>query len=129
MRSLVWLLGYSDAALADAERGLRGMRSRSDTLASLLHASAAPTLSHRGNYANELLNELSSLATEKSASLWKAQATILRGRILALTGEASDAVQMITSGLTALRATGTTSWEPHNPPGLARRKQSQHRST
>jgi predicted ATPase len=31
---------------------------------------------------------------------------------LALTGKASDAVQMITSGLTAMRATGTTMWMP-----------------
>jgi predicted ATPase len=83
-------------------------------------ASTSPTLIHRGDYAEtkELLNELSSLANEKGASLWKAEA-ILRGRMLALTGAASDAVQMITSGLTAFRATGATLWEPHNLSYLA----------
>jgi predicted ATPase len=92
--------------------------------ATLMHALAntSPTLIHRGDYAeaNALLNELSSLASEKGASLWKAVATVLRGRILALTGETSDAVQMITSGLTAFRATGATLWEPHNLSYLAR---------
>jgi len=113
----LWLLGYPDAALADAERGLKDARETRHA-ASLMHAlaSTSPTLIHCGNYAetNELLNELSSLANEKGASLWRAEATVLRGRILALTGEASDAVQMIASGLTALRATGATLWEPRN---------------
>ena len=60
------------------------------------------------------MNELGLLANEKGASQWKAQAEILQGRILALTGEASDAVQVITSGLTAGRATGATILEPEN---------------
>ena len=43
----------------------------------------------------------------------------LQGSILALTGEASDAVQVITSGLTAVRATGATILEPQNLSYLA----------
>jgi predicted ATPase len=35
-----------------------------------------------------------------------------RGCLLALTGKASDAVQTITSGLAAMRSTGTTMWVP-----------------
>ena len=35
-----------------------------------------------------------------------------RGCLLALTGKASDAVQTITCGLTAMRSTGTTMWMP-----------------
>jgi len=118
----LWLLGYPDAALADADRGLKDAREIRHA-PSLMHALAntSPTLIHCGNYAeaNELLNELSLLAKEKGSSLWTAEATALRGRILALTGEASDAVQTITSGLTALRSTGTTLWEPHNLSYLA----------
>ena len=35
-----------------------------------------------------------------------------RGCLLALTGKASDAVQTITCGLSAMRSTGTTTWMP-----------------
>ena len=35
-----------------------------------------------------------------------------RGCLLALTGKASDAVQTITCGVTAMRSTGTTMWMP-----------------
>ena len=35
-----------------------------------------------------------------------------RGCLLALTGKASDAVQTITCGLSAMRSTGTTMWMP-----------------
>ena len=35
-----------------------------------------------------------------------------QGCVLALTGKASDAVQMITSGITAWRSTGATVWTP-----------------
>jgi predicted ATPase len=37
---------------------------------------------------------------------------LLRGRLFALTGKASDAVQTITSGITALRSTGATAMLP-----------------
>jgi predicted ATPase len=118
----LWLLGYPDAALADAEQGLKDAREIRHA-ASLMHtlANTPPTLIHCGCYeaARELLNELGLLANEKGASLWKAIAEILQGRILALTGEASDAVQMITSGLSAIRATGATLWEPQNLSYLA----------
>jgi class 3 adenylate cyclase/predicted ATPase len=118
----LWLLGYPDAALADAEQGLKDAREIGHA-ASLMHtlANTPPTLIHCGCYeaALELLNELGLLANEKGASLWKAIAEILQGRILGLTGEASDAVQMITSGLSAIRATGATIWEPQNLSHLA----------
>jgi predicted ATPase len=35
-----------------------------------------------------------------------------KGSLLALTGKAADAVQMITSGITAWRSTGATLWTP-----------------
>ena len=63
-----------------------------------------------GNYAaaNALADELVALADEKGALFWKAIGMIVQGCVLALTGKASDAVQMITSGITACRSTGAT---------------------
>jgi hypothetical protein len=68
----------------------------------------------RGNYqaANALGDELLLLADEKSAALWKAAGTMNRGCVLALTGRASDAVHIITSGIAAMRSTGATMWIP-----------------
>jgi predicted ATPase len=65
---------------------------------------------HCGNYeaANTQLDEVVALAEKKGALFWKALGTIWRGWVFALTGKASDAVQMITSGITALRSTGST---------------------
>ena len=67
-----------------------------------------------GNYAtaNAQSDELVALADEKGSVLWKAFGMFNQGCVLALTGKAADAVQMITSGLTAYRSTGTTMWMP-----------------
>ena len=67
-----------------------------------------------GNYAaaNAQSDELVALADEKGALFWKACGMVSQGCVLALTGKASDAVQMITSGITALRSTGATLWMP-----------------
>jgi predicted ATPase len=111
----LWVLGYPDAALADAEYALRDAREIKHA-ASLMHTlgNTSPTLIHCGCYgaASEHLNELGPLATEKGALQWRALVETLQGCLLALTGEASDAVQVITSGLTAGRATGATILEP-----------------
>ena len=75
--------------------------------ASLIHI-------HCGNYAtaNAHVDELVALADEKGALFWKAVGMTHQGWLLALTGKASDAVHMITSGLTAWRSTGATLWVP-----------------
>ena len=62
--------------------------------------------------ANAQFDEVVALADEKGASFWKAQGTLLQGCYFALTGKASNAIQMITSGITALRSTGATMWMP-----------------
>jgi predicted ATPase len=68
----------------------------------------------RGNYvaANAEANEVVALAVEKGAMLWKAGGMAFQGCVLALTGKPSDAVHMITSGITAWRSTGATVWVP-----------------
>src|SRR5262249_30219158 len=43
---------------------------------------------------------------------WKALGTLNQGSPFALTGRASDAIQMLTSGLTAYRSTGATLYMP-----------------
>ena len=67
-----------------------------------------------GNYAAARTqgDELVALADEKGASFWKADGMLIQGCVLALTGKAADAVQMITSGITAYRSTGATVWMP-----------------
>jgi predicted ATPase len=52
------------------------------------------------------------LADEKGALYWKALGIALQGWVLALSGKASDAVHVIASGITALRATGATIFMP-----------------
>jgi predicted ATPase len=75
-----------------------------------------------GNYsaANAEADELAALADEKGALFWKALGMSVQGCMLALTGEAADAVQMIRSGITALRSTGSTLWMPWHFSYLAR---------
>jgi predicted ATPase len=58
--------------------------------------------------AGALLDEAIALADEKGASFWKPLATVGRGCVLALTGDASKAIQVNTSGTTAYRSTGAT---------------------
>ena len=69
-----------------------------------------------GNYAaaNAQVDELIALADERGAPVWKALGTALQGWLFALTGKASDAVRAITSGITSLRSTGATLYEPRH---------------
>ena len=118
-----WLLGYSEAALADTNNALKDAR-RTGQAASLMFALLNGSFTHIlcENYAaaNAEADELAALADEKGALLWKAFGISMHGCLLALTGKASDAVHMITSGITALRSTGATMWMPLYLPNLAR---------
>ena len=63
-----------------------------------------------GNYAavNARADELAALANKTGAPVWKAIGMMQKGSLFALTGKASNAIQMITSGLIAYRSTGST---------------------
>jgi predicted ATPase len=50
--------------------------------------------------------ELSALADAKDAPFWRVNGSLYQGALSALTGDAAKAVQMITSGITAMRAIG-----------------------
>ena len=53
-------------------------------------------------------DELVALAEEKGTMPWKAWGLLEQGWLLLLTGKDADAVQTITSSITALRSTGGT---------------------
>ena len=110
-----WLLGYPQAALADTEHALVVAREigHSATLMYVLNFSAWTHI-HCGNYAttNALVDEFSALKDQTGSVFWGAWGMMQRGCLLALTGKASDAVQTITCGVTAMRSTGTTMWMP-----------------
>ena len=113
----VWQLGYPAASRNDAERAVKNAREigQATTLMyALFHA--AVTHIRCGNYAaaHTQVDELIALADERGAPYWKASGTAARGWLFALTGKASDAVRTITSGITSLRSTGATLYEPRH---------------
>ena len=110
-----WLLGYPDAALADTNNALkdaRGIGQAATLMFGLLNGSFTHMLCGDHAAANAEADELVALADEKAALLWKAFGMSMQGCLRALTVKASDAVHMITSGITALRSTGGTLWMP-----------------
>ena len=105
----LWLLGYPEAAFADAVQALKDAREigHAPTLMyALLHASWTNVFCQNYATANAEADELAALADEKGALFWKALGMVVQGGILALTGKASDAVHILTSGITAVRSTG-----------------------
>jgi class 3 adenylate cyclase/predicted ATPase len=111
----VWQLGYPEASRNDAERAVKSAREMGEAT-TLMYALyfAGHSYVHCGNYAaaNAQLDELMALADERGAPYWKAAGTAVRGWLFALTGNASDAVRAITSGITSLRSTGASLYEP-----------------
>jgi class 3 adenylate cyclase/predicted ATPase len=118
-----WVLGYPEKALADANHALKDAR-EIGRAATLMLALAHTSVTHIvcGNYAtaNALLDELVVLADGRGALFWKPQALSNKGSLLALIGKAPDSVQMINSGITALRSTGATFFMPLHLSCLAR---------
>jgi predicted ATPase len=111
----IWLLGYPEAALADSEHGLiyaREIGHAATLMYALSHGSFARY--QCGNYASAsaVLHEVIALAEEKGTLFWKAFGLMNQGCVFALTGQPSDAIRMITSGLSARQATGATMWMP-----------------
>jgi predicted ATPase len=115
-RSLVlWALGHPEAALVDSKHEVKDAREIGQA-ATLMFALNHSSLTHilRGNYAaaNAEANEVVTLADAKGAMLWKAGGMAFQGCVLALTGKASEAVHLITTGITAWQSTGATVWVP-----------------
>jgi tetratricopeptide (TPR) repeat protein len=109
-RSLaLWLLGYPEVALRDAEDTLIYARELGQT-ASSLYALTRIAWVHLliGNYAlaETQTRELIHVAQDMEGSYWKAAGTMLQGCLFALTGEGGPAIDMIKSGIAASRTSG-----------------------
>jgi tetratricopeptide (TPR) repeat protein len=102
------MLGYPDVALADADRAVKEARDIGHA-ATLMFALSSTTriLLPRGNYsaANLQIAELLALADEKGSLYWKAEGMFMKGLLLGVTGKTTDATEMITASITALRST------------------------
>jgi class 3 adenylate cyclase/tetratricopeptide (TPR) repeat protein len=105
-----WFLGYPDAAMADANQGLNEARDF-DHAGNIFQALHNAIITHFlcGNHAvvEALANEVSALAEKHDAPMWKATGHIYRAWALAVAGKASEAVQMVTPGVTAHRPSAT----------------------
>jgi len=111
----LWLLGYPAAGLRDADDALKIAREigqAASSMFALLFVARFHVLCGDYLVATALSQELSALADEKGAPYWKTHGTLSEGCVLALTGKASDAVQLITSGLSAYWSTGATLSRP-----------------
>jgi class 3 adenylate cyclase/predicted ATPase len=115
-RSLaLWMIGYPEAALADAEYALKDAREIGHA-ATLMYALFHGPLTHIlcGDYltATAEADESVTLADAKGALVFKALGMLGQGYSLALTGKAADAIQLIVTGNTALQTTGAAMWAP-----------------
>ena len=110
-----WLLGYPAASLADVESAVKAAREIGQA-ATLMFALTHTALTHlvSRNYAaaKAEAEELVAVAGDKGAFFWKVIGTMAQGWVFALTGKASDAADLLTSGLGAFRSTGSTLWMP-----------------
>jgi tetratricopeptide (TPR) repeat protein len=111
----MWLLGYPAASRSDGELAVKKARETGQAT-TLMYALYQAGYNHvwYGNYAaaNAPLDELIGLADERVAPYWKALGIAVRGWALTPSGNASDAVRAITSGITSLRSTGAILYEP-----------------
>ncbi len=111
----LWLLGHYTASRNDGERAVNEAREIGH-VATLMYVLwfISWLYMYYGAYveAQRLLDELAALADEKDAIFWKAAEIALRGALFAETGNSSDAVRVISSGMTSLRSIGATHYEP-----------------
>jgi len=109
-RSL-WVLGYADSALTESDRALKDAREIGHA-ATLMFGLTIISWNHIlcGNYAaaSAQADEVVALADKTGILFWKTIGIVNQGCALALMGEASHAVQKITSGISAYRSTGST---------------------
>jgi predicted ATPase len=118
----LWALGYPDAALRDADDALKDAREidqAATLMYALFHVAIPYTLCSKLAAAASHAEELVALAEEKGSPLWKAGGLMRRGNVLALTGRASDAMDMLISGIAAFRKTGSTTGLPFYLTSLA----------
>jgi predicted ATPase len=111
----LWALGYPEAALADTGHALRAAREighAATSMYALSHTSL--TLIYRGDHvaASTLIDELVALADQKGTLFWKGYGMLLHGWLQVLTGDAAKAIDIISSGIAAVKSTGATAYAP-----------------
>jgi predicted ATPase len=107
----LWMLGFPDAALADADKAITDAREigQAPILMFALHnASYTRVFCGKCDVANANFDELVALAEEKGAAMWKAGGSLAKGWLLAMSGKASDAVKTLTSAIDEIRGTRST---------------------
>jgi class 3 adenylate cyclase/predicted ATPase len=110
-----WMLGYPDAAVADADRAMDDARESGHAgtlMYAQFHTSLTNILCGRYAAANTQANEVVRLADEKGAALWKALGMMQKGCVLDLSGKVSEAIEMINSGITTYRSTRSAVYLP-----------------
>jgi predicted ATPase len=112
----LWLLGYPKAAQTDNDNSVKEAREtgHGTTLVLALTFLSVNDLLASRDYAaaKATTDELIALSDEKGALFWKAHGTLLRGQLFALEGQATDAVEAISSSLATIRSTGTKMYVP-----------------
>jgi class 3 adenylate cyclase/predicted ATPase len=119
----LWTLGYPKAALADTERALKIAREVGHAATLMYALGHAPlTCFHCGNYETgaAIVAELAAIANEKDASVWKASAMINQGWLLGLTDRVSEAIRLLTRGISTYRSSGAKIFVPLQLSNLAR---------
>jgi hypothetical protein len=100
----LWLLGYPEKARADTDQALEHAREIGQA-AALMYALALTPYTDLlgGNHVagSAKADELVRMADEKGASLWRAYGKAIHGWVLAVTGKPSDAVEIVSSSITA----------------------------
>jgi len=114
-----WALGYAEAAHADTNRAINAARESGHAL-TLIYALSCAVFTHLycGSYAaaEKLAEEAAALAEDKGALFWKALILLDHGCLLTLMGKFSEAVEMITSGISLYQSTQSV---VHTPRALS----------
>jgi predicted ATPase len=108
-----WMLGYPEAALADADRAVPDARESGHAgtlMYGQFHTSLTNVLCAKYAAASTQANDAVRLADEKGAALWKALATMQKGCVFALSGKAAEGIQVITAGIAIYRSTGSRAY-------------------
>ena len=105
----LWMLGYPEAALADASGAIKNARALGSAMP-LMFALAHAELTFRlcGNYAagGECVRELVALADVKGSLYWKTAAQGMEATRLSLIGDPANSIPMMISMRNAYEATG-----------------------
>jgi predicted ATPase len=120
--NVLFCLGFPDQALAQINAAIAEARglAHAPTLAASLAFGAHQHL-RLGDHAasSELADELVAVAIEQGFPHWRAQGMICRGWAEFKTGDVTEGISLLRSGLAAYRATGAEQWMSEYTPLLA----------